>query len=500
VNQTICPHDDAWSISRRDWIRGAAALAAAGMAPVRGQNAAIHVYSGTYTGRGRGIYHYTMDAATGKLTLVNVAQGEMNPSFLALDPQRRFLYAVNEIGNYQGRLSGSVAAFAINPADGELTFLNRQPSEGRTTAHISVDPTNRFVMVANYTGGAGGGNVCILPINRDGSLGDPSQVVDHLGEPGPNRGPQTQARAHMILPDAAGRFVLANDLGLDKTFIYALDREAGKLVAAEPPFAVLAPGAGPRHLAFHPNGRIVYVINELNSTMTVFDYDAQSGAMAEKQTLSTLPDNWVGINSTAHVVVAPSGRFVYGSNRGHDSIAIFSVDSATSRLTLIGHQDTVGRTPRNFGLDPSGNWMYVGNQDTDNFVTFRVNPATGGLTNTGMFTAQAQPVCFVFSPPQPVGNSAKTGVTFWANPDIIYPPDAIPLGETTLAWNAPDASELEIRVGAPNGPSMGSQAKYGTTRTGRWVREGMTFFLQDVSGGKPLTADNTLATVRLAVR
>ncbi len=489
------------AVSRRALLTGAAALAAPIASPLRGQTARpTFVYVGCYTARGQGIYQYTMDAVTGRLTLVAVTQGEMNPSFIALDPMRRYLYAINEIGNYQGRQSGSIAAFAVDPATGALTFLNRQPTEGRTTAHVSIDPTNRFALVANYTGTAQG-NVCVLPIRNDGSLAEPSQVVDHFGEPGPNRGSQTQPRAHMILPDAAGRFVLANDLGLDQTIVYALDRDAGRLRATDPPFAKAAPGAGPRHLAFHPNGRVVYVINELNSTMSTFSYDAESGRLTQRQTQTTLPSYYIGNNSTAHVVVAPSGKFVYGSNRGHNSIVIFAVEPATGELTLVGHQLTQGETPRNFAIDPSGSFLYVGHQNTDSIVTFKVDQQTGRLTPADQFFfGQPQPVCFVFSAPPKAANTARPGVTFWANPDTYPVLDAPPLGQTTLAWNAPGTTDLDIRVGSPTGVSMGRQAPYGSTTTGRWVADGQEFFLQDVSGGKPLTPENTLAIVRVGLR
>ena len=489
------------SFSRRALLTGAAALATSASSTLCAQTSApTYVYVGCYTARGQGIYQYVMDTATGKLSLVGVTQGEMNPSYITLDPMRRYLYAINEIGNYEGRQSGSIAAFAVNPATGGLSFLNRQPTEGRTTAHVSIDPTNRFAMVANYTGTAQG-NVCILPLRADGSLDAPSQVVDHLGETGPNRGPQTQPRAHMILPDAAGRYVLANDLGLDQTVIYALDRDTGRLIPADPPFAKAAPGAGPRHLAFHPNGRVVYVINELNSTMSVFAYDSGSGTLQHRQTQTTLPSFYIGSNSTAHVVVAPSGRFVYGSNRGHNSLVIFAVNPANGELTLVGHQLTQGETPRNFAIDPTGNFLYVGHQNTDSIVTFKVDQATGRLSPADQFfLGQPQPVCFVFSPPQRDGNTAKPGVTFWANPEVYPVIDAPPLGQTTLGWNAPGVSDVEIRVGSPTGALLGRHDRYGTATTGRWVVNGQNFFLQDVSGGKALAPENTLATVRVGLR
>lgn len=488
------------TLSRRRFLQSTAAGVAAVSSRAWGQAPnPVFVYVGSYTARGQGIYRYSMNPTTGALTLLNVIGDLLNPSFLAVDPQQRFLYAGNEIGNYEGRQSGSVTAFAIQP-DGNLRFLNRQPSEGRNPAHISVDPTGRFVLAANYTGSATGGNVSVLPIQRDGQLSPPSDVVQHRGTLGPNTGRQEAPHAHMILPDLSGRFVFANDLGLDRTYIYRLDKSSGRLSASDPDAVIAAGGAGPRHLAFHPNGRLVFILNELDSTLRSLSWDSDRGMTQQIQTISTLPEGYRGINTTAHVVVAPSGRFVYASNRGHDSIAVFSVNPESGQMQFIERVWTYGETPRNFAIDPSGNFMYVGHQNTDNIVTFRVNQMTGRLTPTGEFTGAGQPVSIVFvTPPQP-GTSATEGVTFTATPNPVLSYDNFGLGQTTLSWNAPDATDVEIRIGAPNGVNMGRHGSWGSASTGRWVGDGMMFYLQDVTGGKALTAANTLGTVRVNVR
>jgi len=445
------------------------------------------MYVGCYTARGPGISRYRLDSATGTLTLVDVMQGLQNPSFLAIEPSGRYLYSVNEIGNYENRQSGSVTAFSIG-STGNLTLLNRQPTEGQNPAHLSVDPTGRFVLAANYSGG----NVAALPILANGELAAPTSVVRHQGTLGPNTGRQEAAHAHMILPDLSGRYVLANDLGLDRTFIYRLDGTNGSLVAGDPQFSVAEAGAGPRHLAFHPNGQLVFVLNELNSTLRSYTWDPDRGLLGSVQSISTLPEGYKGVNTTAHVVVAPSGRFVYASNRGHDSIAVFSLDPSTGRLTAVERVWTMGETPRNMAIDPSGEWMFVAHQNTDNIVGFRVNQSTGRLTPTGQFIGTGQPVCIVFLPPPAAGNSTVSGVTFNATPSPAFSYDASGNAQTTLSWNAPSASNPEIRVGSATGPSMGFQPKWGSTTTGKWVADGMMFYLQDGA--------TTLGTVTVRVR
>jgi 6-phosphogluconolactonase len=488
------------NVSRRTFLRSAAATVFAYSHGLAQAQRPVIVYVGSYTARGQGIYRYSMNPNTGQLTLLNVIGDLLNPSFLAIDPQQRFLYAGNEIANYESRQSGSVSAFAIEP-DGNLRLLNRQPTEGRNPAHVSVDPTGRFVLAANYSGlTAGGGNLVVLPIQRNGQLSPPSDVVTHRGALGPNTARQEAPHAHMVLPDPSGRFVLANDLGLDRTFLYRLDAGSGKLNASDPDAIAAPPGAGPRHLAYHPNGRFVFVLNELNSTLRSLSWDSTRGMLQEIQTISTLPENYAGINTTAHVVVSADGRFVYASNRGHDSIAVFSVDPNSGRLTFIERVWTYGETPRNFAIDPSGSFMYVGHQNTDNIVTFRVDKATGRLSPTGQFIGAGQPVSIVFLTPAQPGNTAREGVTFAANPNPIAVSGASAYGQTTLSWNAPDTTDVEIHIGAPNGPSMGRQLSWGSATTGNWVADGMMFYLQDVSAGRPLDAANTLATVRVTVQ
>jgi len=301
----------------------------------------------------------------------------------------------------------------------------------------------------------------------------------------------------MILPDLAGRFLLTNDLGLDRTFVYRLDHGSSKLVANDPPFVAARPGAGPRHLSFHPNGRRVFSINELDSTLTSFDYDSGSGSLRPAQTVSTLPAAYLGTNACAQVIVHPSGKFVYGSNRGYDSIAAFAINEQTGEMTALGHQWTFGETPRNFNIDPAGNFLFAANQNTDNIITFRINQSTGILTPTGQFNRLGQPVCVLFAPPPEPGNTVRPGVTFWANPNPVIAADSSGAGQTTLSWNAPEATEVHIRVGAPDGLLFSHQGRFGSVTTGRWIFGPLTFYLQDVSGGKPLTSANTLGTVRV---
>jgi 6-phosphogluconolactonase len=356
------------------------------------------VYVGTFSrtvphGRGsaEGIYVCRMDPVSGALTLVHTVADVPNPSFLALHPSRRYLYAVNAVPEIDGHPGGAVSAFAIDPATGALTFLNRQSSHGAGPCHVSVEHTGRFVLAANY----GGGSVVMFPVQSDGSLAAASDFVQHTGSSvNPRR--QEGPHAHSITPDPANRFALACDLGLDNVLVYRLDLEAGRLIPNDPPFVRTHPGAGPRHLDFHPNGRYVYVINELDSTLTVFTYDAERGVLEEIQTISTLPEDFAGQNTCADVHVHPAGRFVYGSNRGHDSIAIFRVDEGTGRLDAVGHVPTQGQTPRNFAIDPSGTFLYAANQQSDTIVAFRIDQGMGQLAPTGHVLSIPTPVCVKF--------------------------------------------------------------------------------------------------------
>jgi 6-phosphogluconolactonase len=353
------------------------------------------VYFGTYTGaKSKGIYVSRMDAA-GKLTEPELAATTVNPTFLATDPRQHFLYAANEIGNYQGQKAGGVTAFALDAKSGKLTELNEQSSGGDGPCHVSVDATGKTVLVANY----GGGSVAALPVNSDGSLAPAATFIQHQGS---SVVLQRQAgpHGHFIIADPANRFALACDLGLDKVLIYKLDAKKALLTPNDPAFVPLKPGAGPRHLAFHPNGKFVYVIDELDCTLTVFSYDAKHGALTEIQNLSTLPagETKKSNYSCAEVVVHPSGKFLYGSNRGHNSIVLFDIDEKTGKVTLVEHTPTGGKTPRNFNLDPSGHFLLAANQDSGNVLAFSIDPKTGHLTPTGQQLQIGSPVAIVFVP------------------------------------------------------------------------------------------------------
>lgn len=355
-------------------------------------NGSFLAYIGTYTrGKSEGIYVYRLDPSTGALTLSSKTADVKDPSFLAIHPQKRYLYSVNELGVVDGKPAGGVSAFAIDPKTGALTLLNQQPSHGAAPCHLSVDATGKWVIVANYTSGS----ASIFPIQADGRLGEASDVVQHQGSSvNPRR--QTGPHAHSVTIDPANRYAFVADLGLDKVMIYRLNLSQGKLIPGEQPWVRTHPGAGPRHFAFHPNARCAYVINELDSTMTAFIYDASQGRLTEIQHLSTLPEGFSGTTHCADVHVHPSGKFVYGSNRGHDSIAIFAIDQATGKLTPIGHELTQGKIPRNFGLDPTGTFLLAANQDSDTVVTFRIDQGTGKLTATGHVAEAPTPVCVKF--------------------------------------------------------------------------------------------------------
>jgi 6-phosphogluconolactonase len=357
------------------------------------------VYIGTYTrtephvqGKAEGIYVYRLDQATGALEYLSVAGGVTNPSFLAVDAAYRFLYAVEELDTYEGQPGGAVSAFAIDQRTHALTAINRQPTHGAHPCFVGIDNSGGYALVANYSGG----NVGVFPIRADGALAPASAVVPHEGVPTHHDAPHPHSA--VATPDS--RYLLAPDCGLDRIFIYRLDAEQGRLIQNDPPWVMLAPGAGPRHTAFHPSGNTLFCINERNSTLTALAYEPDGAVLRELQTVSTLPEGWTGQNSCADIHIDPAGRFVYGSNRGHNSIAIFEVDAATMRLRSLGHVSTAGRTPRNFGIDATGTWLLVANQDTDTVVTFRIDSQTGALTPTEHVTNVSSPVCVRFMAPQ----------------------------------------------------------------------------------------------------
>lgn len=350
----------------------------------------FRVYFGTYTrGASRGIYQATFDPATGRLGNVELAVEAVNPSFLAVHPNRRFLYAVGEIGNFGGEKTGGVSAYAIDHPSGRLTLLNEQPSHGAGPCHLVVDPSGRAVLVANY----GGGSVASFPLATDGRLLPAASTIQHEGK-SVHPGRQEAPHAHSINLDPHNRYAFAADLGLDKVLIYRFDPETAKLAPHDA--GVVDPGSGPRHFAFHPSGKFAYVINELANTVTVFRFDAQSGQLTPLQTITTLPADFQGTSHTAEVVVHPSGRFLYGSNRGHDSLAIFQIDESTGQLTARGHVSTEGKTPRNFQVDPTGQWILAANQATHNVVVLKVDLASGQVKSTGQSVEVPSPVCVRF--------------------------------------------------------------------------------------------------------
>ena len=347
------------------------------------------VYVGTYNKPpADGIYAYRLDPASGDLEPVSSVGGIDNPSFLSLDPQGRFLCAVAEVGEFEGQPGGAVGSFAIIPETGALSPLNMQSSVGTGPCHVSVDATGRYVLVANY----GSGSVAALPIAGDGGLKPASAFVQHEGssaDPQRQKGPH----AHSITLSPDNRFAFAPDLGLDRIFIYELVPETGELVPAAQPWAEVAPGAGPRHFAFHPNAKYAYVINEIGNTVTAFAYDAATGGLSQIQDIGALPARYSEVSYTADIHLHPSGRFLYGSNRGHDSIVIYAVDEATGKLSLVGFESVRGANPRSFALDPTGTFLYAANGETSDIVAFRIDQESGQLQATGHVTEVPKPAC-----------------------------------------------------------------------------------------------------------
>ena len=350
------------------------------------------LFVGTYTRTtSEGIYVYRMDNSTGVLERVAVTGGIKNPTFLALSPDNSHLYAVAEINEHCGRPTGAVYSYSVSPDSGDLAYVNQQSTGGPGPCHLTVDATGAHVIVANYQGGS----ICVLPIQTDGSLGEMSEFIQHEGSSViPHR--QREPHAHSVNLDPNNRFIYAPDLGMDKVMIYQLDLDSGNLLANKPAFVQVAPGAGPRHFAFHPDETRAYVLNEIGNTITAFNWDPESGSLEEFQTVTTLPADFLETSHTADLHIHPNGRFLYGSNRGHDSIAIFEIDPDTGGLTPRGWASTQGRTPRNIAIDPSGQFMLAENQDSDSIFTFRINDETGMLITTGSVIKVPMPVCIKF--------------------------------------------------------------------------------------------------------
>ncbi len=410
--------------SRRSFLQTSSALAGAPLlaqraltAPADGPGKPLMAYVGAYTsplqnvrptqvdlppGNGRGIHLFRVDRATGALTPAGVHEMGTSPSALAFNAAKTRLYSANETERIGEEEWGSVSAFAFHPADGQPRLLNTVPSGGKGPAHLSVHPSGKFVLVANYFGGS----VAVLPILPDGSLGSATDIRKHAGTVGPTKATNAppgsfafsghdQTHAHMIEADPAGRFVLSVDLGLDQILIWKFDDAAGKLIPNDPPAVSLPPGDGPRHFAFHPNGRWLYSIQEEGSTVVLFDYDPDEGRLTSRQTVSSLPPGFAGSNFCSEILVSADGRFVYAGNRLHDSIGIFSAGE-TGELTFVSEEWTRGNYPRSFGFDPTGTFLYSCNQRADNLTVFRVDKESGRLAFTGHYTPVGNPSMIVF--------------------------------------------------------------------------------------------------------
>ena len=352
------------------------------------------VYVGTYTqdgGTGKGIYAFRYAAKTAQVNELGVAAEAANPTWFAVHPNGRFLYAVSELGNYQGPNSGGVIAFAINRTNGKLTFLNEVASRGAGPCNLTFDRTGKFLLVANY----GGGSIAVFPILADGKLGPATDLLQHTGH-GPNPARQEGPHPHSIVLTPDNRFAIVNDLGLDELLVYRFDVATGKLTPNDPPFTKVDPGSGPRHLALSPNGRFAYVVNEMGRTVTVFSVDLGAGVLHPVQSISTVPGNFQGRNDDAEIEMVPSGKFLYASNRGDDSLAIYAIDPTTGMLKQTGSVKTGGKEPRAFEIDPRGELLFAANRDSGNVVIFRIDARTGQLTPTGHVLNVPWPVCVKF--------------------------------------------------------------------------------------------------------
>jgi 6-phosphogluconolactonase (cycloisomerase 2 family) len=402
-------------VSRRSFLKSAAAVTVAHSALGVAQQAAnraksdkVFAYVGTYTGavgvgsNGEGIYLVEMDRVTGELSRMKLAAKTPNPSWIAIHPSKNYLYAVNEVADYNGD-SGSVSGFAIDPATGSLTALNTVTSEGAGPAHLSIDASGKYVFVANY----GGGSIAVLPILAGGLLESAVDVHHDRSDLGSTHASDTPEgsfaisghdapHAHMIAPDPQNKFILATDLGQDRIYVYRFDPSTGKLTSSgNQPFASLPSGDGPRHFAFHPNGHWLYAIQEEASTVVFFHYDPAAGSLTSQQTISALPDGFAGSSFASEVLVSPNGRFLYAANRLHDTIAAFSID-ATGRLKQVGETSTRGDYPGQFQIDPTGNFLYACNRRSDNITSFKIDRETGLLSFTGHYTAVGSPASITF--------------------------------------------------------------------------------------------------------
>lgn len=358
------------------------------------------VYVGTYTekihfgsgevfeGEGEGIHIYKMDPATGSWRPHDTAKGIKNPSYLAFHPNQRFLFAVNELKDYKGQATGTLSSFAIEPTSGQLHFINKVPTHGTDPCQVTVDQTGKYALVANFSSGS----VAVLPIREDGSLSEASAVIQHEGS-GLDPARQSGPHAHSVTLDASNRFAYVPDLGLDKVMIYGFDPNRGKLKSHDQPWFQTKRGAGPRHFVFHPDKNFAYLINELDSTIVSLEHNRETGTLKEIQTVPALPESVAGESTCADIHVDPSGCYLFGSNRGHDSIVVYKIDNRSGNLTYVGHESTQGKTPRNFAVDPTGKFLFAANQDSNTVVHFSIDQQTGRLSPTGQITKAPTPVC-----------------------------------------------------------------------------------------------------------
>lgn len=356
------------------------------------------VYIGTYTSNSKseGIYVYKLNLSSGQLSPHKIVKGAVNPSYLAIDKNHRYLYAVNETEEYEGEKSGAVSAYSIDEKTGDLTFLNKQPSFGGAPCFVSVSENGKFVLLANYVGG----NIVNFPIEKDGKLGSAIDLKQHFGS-STNKNRQDAPHAHSITLDHKNNYAIACDLGIDKALIYKFDEKSGKLQTNDAQsFFQTKAGAGPRHFVFHPNQKFAFLINELDSTIISLGYDAEKGLLSEIQTVKTIPANYARAadNSGADIHISPDGKFLYGSNRGHNSIVCFKVNEQNGTLEYVENISTEGKTPRNFAIEPNGNFLLAANQNSDSIVVFRIDKTTGKLLKTGFTATIPKPVCIKFIP------------------------------------------------------------------------------------------------------
>jgi 6-phosphogluconolactonase len=368
------------------------------------------VYVGTFTGtpaRSKGIYLFWLQTNGDKVSKnptfvpLGVAAETESPSFLTLDTKRHLLFCANETDSFHGEPGGGVSAFSIDPATGKLMLINQRSSMGKGPCHVVLDKTGRNLLVANYQSG----NVAIFPVSADGHLGEATCLFQDTGK-GPNPARQEGPHAHCVALSPDNRFAFVCDLGTDKVMVFRFDAGHGRLTPNDPPFVSVKPGAGPRHLVFHPNGKFAYLVNEIDSTLSAFAYDAKTGALKELQTVSSLPEDYKGFNKAAEIAIVPSGKFLFASNRGNDTVMTFAIDSKKGTLSRVAEQSTGGKTPRHFGITPSGAQVVICNQDSNTALVCTIDPRSGRLTPSSVLTNIPSPVCAVFLP---AGNKSSTG-------------------------------------------------------------------------------------------